>query len=362
MVDDAQRSVAQFIAELAELRRLSGQPSLRRMEVLSRKAKRPRLPHSTAGDALTGRRLPPIAVVLGIVHACLDSAREDGVEVDLSLFNPIKWQDRWLKVSRLCDEQDEQPAHQPLLDHITPPAPAGMMWLPDRRRSGYLIIGNVLSQEAPPLPGVARNIHDLTASLETAAPWMKATTILDPTMEKATLALQAAARQAEDVLIIHLLGHGYLDDRVNLRLLTSDSRFNDLSRTALDLTGMIANLRVNSNAQALVLIVDTCFAGSVIPKSGRNSKQHLFVLAATDAHGLAIDGPNSLTGVMASILGQGVPDCLFPMLSVEHLARECARTLEQRQRDYPRLPHQVVTTFSQGDARKVTFGLNAVAQ
>lgn len=362
MTDDAQRAIARFAAELAELRRLSGQPSLRRMEVLSRKAKRPRLPRSTAGDALTGRRLPPIPVVLGIVHACLDSAHEDGVEVDPSLFNPIKWQDRWLEVSRICDEQDEQPAHQPLLDHITPPTPTGMMWLPDRGRSGYLIIGNASSPGAPHLPGVAHNIDHTTASLEKAAPWMKVTAVLDPTTEKTALALQSAAQQAEDVLIVHLLGHGYLDDHMSLRMLTSDSRLDDLSRTTLDLNGMIGNLAGNSNAQALVVIVDTCFAGSVIPQSGRNSKQHLFVLAATDAHGLAIDGPNSLTGVMASVLGRGVQDCPFPMLSVEHLARECARTFEQHQRDDRRLPHQVVTTFSQGDARKVTFGLNAVVQ
>jgi hypothetical protein len=362
VTDNAQRAVAQFAAELAELRRLSGQPSLRRMEVLSRRAKRPRLPHSTAGDALTGRRLPPISVVLGIVLACLDSAREDGVEVDLNLFNTIKWQDRWLEVSRLCDEQDEEPAHQPLLDHVAPPAPPGMMWLPDRRRSGYLIIGNVSSREAPPLPWVARNVDHMTASLETAAPWMKVTTVIDPTLEKATLALRSAAQQAEDVLIVHLLGHGYLDDRVNLRLLTSDSRIDDLSGTTLDLTSMIGNLAGNSNAQALVLIIDTCFAGSVLPKSGRNSKQHLFVLAATDAHGLAIDGPDSLTGVMASVLGRGAQDCPFPMLSVDHLARECARTLEQRQRDNHHLPHQVVTTFSQGDASKITFGLNTAVQ
>lgn len=362
MTDDAQRAVAQFVTELAELRRLSGQPSLRRVEVLSKKAKRPRLPHSTAGDALTGSRLPPISVVLGIVLACLDSAREDGVEVDLDLFNTIKWQDRWLEVSRLCDEQDEEPAHQPLLDHIQPLIPPGMMWLPDRRRSGYLIIGNASSREAPSLPGVAHNIDHMTASLGIAAPWLKITTLIDQTMEKATLALRSAARQAEDVLIVHLLGHGYLDDRVNLRLLTSDSRVDDLSRTSLDLTSMVTDLGDNSNAQALVLIVDTCFAGSIMPKIGRNSKQHIFVLAATDAHGLAIDGPHSLTDVMASILGHGVPDCPFPMLSVDHLARECARTLEQRQRDDHRLPHQVVTTFSQGDASKITFGLNAAAQ
>jgi hypothetical protein len=362
VTNDAQQAVAQFVAELAELRRLAGQPSLRRMEVLSRRAKRPRLPHSTAGDALTGRRLPPIAVVLSIVLACLDSAREDGVEVDLSLFNTLKWQDRWLEVSRLCDEQDEEPAHQPLLDRVTQPTRPGMMWLPDRRRSGYLIIGNVSSREAPTLPGVAHNIDHMTASLETTAPWMKVTTVIDPTMEKATVALRSAARQAEDVLIVHLLGHGYLDDRVNLRLLTSDSRLDDLSRTTLDLTSMVTRLGDNSNAQALVFIIDTCFVGSAFPKIGRNSRQHLFALAATDAHGLAIDGPDSVTGVMASVLGRGAQDCPFPMLSVDHLAQECARTLEQRQRDNRHLPHQVVTTFSQGDANKITFGLNTAVQ
>lgn len=58
MTDDAHCALAQFIAELAKLRLAAGNPSLRRMEVLSKKAQRPRLPHSTAGDALKGRRLP----------------------------------------------------------------------------------------------------------------------------------------------------------------------------------------------------------------------------------------------------------------------------------------------------------------
>ncbi|MGB3443209.1 MAG: hypothetical protein WBA97_31090 [Actinophytocola sp.] len=60
-----------------------------------------------------------------------------------------------------------------------------------------------------------------------------------------------------------------------------------------------------------------------------------------------------------TILGDGVPDCPFPMLSVDLLARECAPVLEQRQRKDRHLPRQVVTTFSHGDAHKITFGLNA---
>lgn len=360
MTDEARRAIADFAADLAELRRLSGQPSLRRMEALSRKAKRIRLPHSTAGDALTGKRLPPAWVVTGIVLACLDSAREDGIQVDLTRFDTVRWQTRWLEVSRLCDAPNEQPAHQPLLDRTPPPMPTGMMWLPDRRHSGYVIIGNASSPAAPFLPGVAQNVHAMTASLKAAAPWMQVTTALNSTTEQATSAMRSAAQRAEDVLIVHLLGHGYLDDRMRMRLLTSDSRVDDLMRTTLDLGDAIHDLRGNSNAQAIVLIVDACFAGSIIPKGGRSTKEHLFILAATDEHGLAIDGPSSLTGVMASVLDRGAPDCPFPMLSLEHLARECARTLEQRQREEPRLPRQVVKTFNSGNARKITFSLNAV--
>ncbi|CRK57039.1 hypothetical protein [Alloactinosynnema sp. L-07] len=287
------------------------------------------------------------------MHACRDAAREDGVRVDPELFDTIKWQDRWFKVGQLCAEH-QGPAHQPLLDRMPVATPPGMMWLPDRKRSAYVMLGNASSPAAHPLPGVIDNIEQLTASLKSAAPWMQVTTVLDATMQEATSALRSAARQTQDVLIVHVLGHGYLDDQMALRLLTSDSRPDDLATTTLNLTTVIDDVEASSNAAALVLIVDTCFAGQTIPKSSGRLKKHLFVLAATDAHSVAWDGPNSLTGVMASVLGEGVPDCPFPMLSVDLLAQECARVHEQRQ-----IPSQVITTFSHGDAHKITFGLNA---
>jgi hypothetical protein len=74
-----------------------------------------------------------------------------------------------------------------------------------------------------------------------------------------------------------------------------------------------------------VLIIGTCFAGRVILKIGRNSKQRHFVLAETDAHGSAIDGPHSLTGVTSLYPRPGCPGLAVPMLSADHLARECAR-------------------------------------
>jgi hypothetical protein len=61
--------------------------------------------------------------------------------------------------------------------------PTGMMWFPDRRQSGYVIIGNASSPAAPFLPGVAQNVRAMTASLKTAAPWLQVTTVLDSTTD-----------------------------------------------------------------------------------------------------------------------------------------------------------------------------------
>ena len=56
------------------------------------------LPDSTVSDALKGDRLPPIRVVLNFVAACQEAARADGIDISDGLFDPIRWQSKWIEV------------------------------------------------------------------------------------------------------------------------------------------------------------------------------------------------------------------------------------------------------------------------
>lgn len=99
--EDGQQSwtVKEFAAELARFKRDCGDPSLRRLETLSKETKR--LPRSTIGDALGGERLPPIAVVLQIVQLCLRAAHEDRLKIQGNRLDGSWWHQRWSETQLL---------------------------------------------------------------------------------------------------------------------------------------------------------------------------------------------------------------------------------------------------------------------
>src|ERR1700716_120007 len=150
----------------------------------------------------------------------------------------------------------------------------------------------------------------MSAALDKATPWIRTEILLDPSLAAATQKLRTAAQAAKDVLFVHLLGHAYLDgNSMEVHLLMNDSTVEHFPRGTLNISTLLGEIRETSSVDAIVLIVDTCFSGGVIPTSRRSVEDNTFILTASTAGQVAIDGPRSLTGILASTLLKGVPDC-----------------------------------------------------
>ncbi|MEV8039041.1 hypothetical protein [Streptomyces sp. NPDC086182] len=109
----------------------------------------------------------------------------------------------------------------------------------------------------------------------------------------------------------------------------------DLSHTALDLEGLLPQAAQVSSDRTVILIVDTGFAGAVIPRTPPGLDRW-FVLAATDASsGNALDHP-SLSGVLAELLQRGVRECPYPMVTIVDLAQRAREVFLPQ--DRPRGP------------------------
>ncbi|MFI1465464.1 ATP-binding protein [Nocardia carnea] len=115
MIDDeAQQSIEDLAAALADLRIHAGKPSFARIQSLSKLrgsdsavGKAASLPSTTASDAVRGKRLPSAATVLAFVDACRRAAYEDGIVIDSQRFEPAMWQQRWRMARDLQDMQND---------------------------------------------------------------------------------------------------------------------------------------------------------------------------------------------------------------------------------------------------------------
>ncbi|MFC3961669.1 hypothetical protein [Nocardia jiangsuensis] len=406
MSTEEQQAIEQFAAELSEFRRDCGAPSFRRLSVLAKEAGHSRLAPSTACDATRGKRLPAIEVVIHFVTACRRAAEEVGISLDDDpRLRPTWWQARWTATCRARHRAKIRPvasgsampsgpatAPNPseggpsASDPVAPRGPASkspmqpqtlrswtpeLMWLPNVERSRYLIIADAggmqvpalasgtrvaAGPEVPGLPGVVHDVDELCESLSRCAPWLTVEILANPLLAQAAAVLEAAAREVDDVLIVHVLGHGYLDDEMALYLVVQDTDMQRFPRSALPLTQTISRLRNLSRAKAIVVVIDTCFAGAAIPQSLAADSGDLFILAASSADGLAYDRPFSLTGWFAAVLRAGIHEFPYPMLPLGLVADETARAVA-RQPSHPR--EQKVTVFNQGDADKLALGINS---
>lgn len=375
MTDDERRAIEEFTAELAAFRIDCGKPSFRRMESLTKKRNRGQvtgqaLPRATASDAINAKKLPAVAVVIAFVESCKDAAQEDGLV--LNEHDPRRltlwWQSKWVTVNTAGAASEssgagrrDAPEHPPLPpERLTPLEtrwPGGMMWVPDVEQSCYFILANSYMEARTgffaPLPGVLENIADMRRCLEQVAPWMPVEIALDQPLKAVAEMLESVAQRTRDVLVVHVLGHGYLDEeRMHLRLSMPDTDIERFAQTSLDLTGIVEQLRARSEAKAIVVIVDTCFAAAAVTPSAK-LPESVFVLAASNANGMAFDQPTSLTRVWADVLQNGVYEVPYPMLSMQLAAAATAQRVEQLLAG-----RQLPVIFHSGNADKIAIGMN----
>lgn len=137
-----------------------------------------------------------------------------------------------------------------------------MVRLPDPERSRAVLVGAgaYADERIPDLPSAARNVAALSRLLDgvkcvTAANPPDVSSVLEP--------VRAAARQADDLLLVYFAGHGLLiGARRDLYLAVGDSD-PDKPWTAVQYT-QIADLVRDSPAAVKVVILDCCFSGRAI--------------------------------------------------------------------------------------------------
>jgi hypothetical protein len=112
MVEKHRGSRCAFVAQLNELKRQAGRPSLGRLRSLSKRAldngdnERRMLHPSTTQEILSGKRvrLPEWPWVLSFVIACRDAARQNKLEV-WALGGIAEWNARWLAAHEVEEER-----------------------------------------------------------------------------------------------------------------------------------------------------------------------------------------------------------------------------------------------------------------
>ncbi|MFD8014310.1 hypothetical protein [Streptomyces sp. NPDC058955] len=150
------------------------------------------------------------------------------------------------------------------------------------------------------------------------------TRLLNPTLEMAREALAQAFASQSELLVVHVTGHGVVAQNTG-SLLVPLADTNEDPTSLLNVGELLPQAAQASSSRTVILIVDTAFAGAAIPQVPQKL-EHWFVLAASDARGMAFDKP-SLTAVLAQLFRGGVASCPYPMVTAADLAREAREIL-----------------------------------
>ncbi|WP_174186976.1 WD40 repeat domain-containing protein [Nocardia barduliensis] len=146
------------------------------------------------------------------------------------------------------------------------------MRLPDPARSRAVLLGTstFTDPELPDLPGVRNNLTDLAAVL--TSDWATALprehcVVLSDESDRGIIggALNAAAAQAQDLLLVYYAGHGLIGRAGSLYLSLPNTRS---AREMVEWTafpfGILRDTLAGAQADNRVLILDCCFSGLAI--------------------------------------------------------------------------------------------------
>ncbi|MEU0842377.1 tetratricopeptide repeat protein [Streptomyces sp. NPDC005962] len=176
------------------------------------------------------------------------------------------------------------------------------MRLPDSERSRAVLIGTsrYSDPQLPDLPAVRDTVEDLAAALTDpaygAVPERHCTVLLDNgDIQRVGRSLRAKAAEAEDLLLVHYVGHGLIAPRrQDLYLSLADSEWEDPEFGSLEYR-KLRDVVLDSRATSKVIILDCCFSGRAL--SGTMAGPEAAVMGQVDVAG---------TYVMASSQGNEV--------------------------------------------------------
>jgi hypothetical protein len=211
--------------------------------------------------------------------------------------------------------------------------------LPDPRRSRIVLIG--ISDYADPalldLPQVSAGVKELAAMLSEPADGAVALgnceVIDEGGLERIGRKLRAAARQAEDLLLVYYSGHGLIGgSRHDLYLGLPDSEWADPEFNSLEYDKLRSAV-LDSPAANKVIVLDCCFSGRAVTATQAGPAELLgqlevdgsYVLTAAhrDQAALIVPGEEytAFTGRLVRLLRDGLPNGP-ELLTVDDLYKE----------------------------------------
>ncbi|MCX4506304.1 caspase, EACC1-associated type [Streptomyces anulatus] len=225
-------------------------------------------------------------------------------------------------------------------ESTSPLAGAG---LPDPSGTRIVLIGAGRFNELHPLPATRRNVEDL-ADLITAAwnlPVANCTVLRDPASPRdLSRAVEEAAKEATDTLLVYYAGHGLIDWSGHFHLAVRSSERESVHDTAVPYAWVKEHIE-KSRAERRIVILDCCYAARAF---GLQSDSALFevagtyVLAAASETATAVSPPGeeftAFTGALLTVLRNGIPD-LPRYLDLDSIFRRLSKELTLRNRPRP---------------------------
>ncbi|WP_433825803.1 caspase, EACC1-associated type [Actinoplanes sp. CA-015351] len=197
-------------------------------------------------------------------------------------------------------------------------------WLPDPRRSRAVLVGVSDYGHLEALPAVERNLDRLAELLTTPSLWgLRAddcTLLHNPQSAEEVLdAVNTAAGQATDALVVYFAGHGLLDNRDDLHLalplasrkrLYRAVRYDDLRREVVETA---------RNCRSKVMLLDCCYSGRAmqgamgapdVAEQARIAGTYLMTATAETSKALAPPGDDytAFTGALIDKISTGIAD------------------------------------------------------
>ncbi|GAA1614729.1 hypothetical protein GCM10009733_008650 [Nonomuraea maheshkhaliensis] len=172
---------------------------------------------------------------------------------------------------------------------------------PDGRGSRAVLIGagTFHDPQLPDIPAVRTNLEDLRHVLTHPVHGLleadHCQTLADPADQAAVgVALTAAVREAEDLLLVYYCGHGVLDDTGALHFALTGTNAEHVGFSAIHVD-LVKRMVGSARAKARVLLLDCCFSGQAVTVMSNRRSLALGQLDLTGTYTLTSTPANSLS-------------------------------------------------------------------
>lgn len=218
----------------------------------------------------------------------------------------------------------------------------------DQSPSRVVLIGCGSYDHLEPLPAVSRNLKGLHELLADAGSQGRrhCKWILDPDREQFADAVNAAAREASDLLLVYYAGHGLRSDSDGTLYLATKGTSQDRLYAGLEYE-YLRQAFLRSRARRKVIILDCCFSGRAISADmGAADDQlaehaliegtYLLTASASTSPALAPPGAEytAFTGEMVAVLRDGIPGA-GPDLACQAVYKEIRRQCRSKSLPQP---------------------------